>query len=610
MSWQMYQDFLNMTLADIEFTLKGLRKAYAAGATVSNILDEALRRATEPGFPHVWTTLLSRDQIQAFVERLDPAKRATLPLFGVPFAIKDSIDLAGVPTTLACREFAYTPGRSATVVDRLVAAGAIPLGKANLDQFATGLVGTRSAYGICQSVFDSRYISGGSSSGSAVAVAAGMVPFALGTDTAGSGRVPAAFNHVVGLKPTRGVISTTGLFPACRTLDCISIFAGSCADVVTVLDVAVAPDETNPYSRTARPRCFPVEFRFGVPAPDLLQFFGDTEAEVLYAEAVARLEGLGGKRVQFDFMPFRDAAALLYAGPWVAERRHALGDFFVKHGAAMDPTVREIIAEGEKYDAVSTFDGIYRLQAAAAAAQREWRKMDLMLLPTTGTTRTIAEIATDPIRLNSELGYYTNFANLLDLTALAVPAGFRTENGLPFGVTLLGPAFTDAALLAMGDRLHKALGGTIGVTSAKIEDQPDVAMPNDEIQLAVVGAHLAGQPLNYQLTRRGARLIRSTKTSGNYRLFALANTNPPKPGLVRTNEVVGDGIAIEVWALSPKAFGHFVAEVPAPMTIGSAQLADGSIVKSFLCESGALDGAREITHFGGWLAFLAANSKA
>ena len=593
-----------MDLTKIDLTIPTLRRLYREGAaTVADVIDEARRRAAQP---HVWIALLCREHVMAFAEKLSPADIDKLPLYGVPFAIKDNIDLAGVPTTAACPEFAFTPERSATVVERLIAAGAIPIGKTNLDQFATGLVGTRTPHGACSSVFDPRYISGGSSSGSAVAVASGMVSFSLGTDTAGSGRVPAAFNHIVGLKPSKGVLSTRGVFPACRSLDCVSIFAGSCHDARAVFDVAAGSDEEDAFSRELSDGVLPEAMRFGVPKPEQLEFFGDTAAAQLFEESVVRFSALGAQRVAIDFTPFRDAAALLYAGPWVAERRHALGEFFTQHGDAMDPTVRAVIGGAVKYSAVDAFDAAYRLQALAVATRREWAKMDVLLLPTTGTTCTIAEVQADPIRLNSNLGCYTNFVNLLDLAAIAVPAGFRPD-GLPLGVTLMAPAFSDRSLLAIGDRLHRALGGAIGITSAQIADQPVVAPPlAREIRLAVVGAHLSGMPLNHQLTSRGARLVATTCTAPKYRLYALANTTPPKPGLVRGSEPQPHGIELEVWALSEAAFGSFVAEVPAPMTIGTVELADGSTVKGFACEPCALDGALEITAHGGWRRYLAA----
>ncbi len=592
-----------MNLSELYFTIPTLRKLYREGVvTVSDVIDEALRRAAQP---HVWITLLSREEVMTFVEKLTPSDIEKLPLFGVPFAIKDNIDLAGVPTTAACPEFAFTPERSATVVERLMAAGAIPIGKTNMDQFATGLVGTRTPHGACSSVFDPRYISGGSSSGSAVAVASGMVAFSLGTDTAGSGRVPAAFNNIVGLKPSKGVLSTRGVFPACRSLDCVSIFAISSADARVVFDAAAGTDSEDAFSRVLTDRVLTERPRFGVPKADQLEFFGDADAARLFEQSATRLTALGCERVEIDFAPFRETAALLYAGPWVAERRHALGDFLDRKGEAMDPTVRAVIGGADKYSARDAFDAAYKLQALTAAARAEWGRMDVLLLPTAGTTYTIAEVQADPIRLNSNLGFYTNFVNLLDLAAIAVPGGFRGD-GLPFGVTLMAPAFSDRALLALGDRLHRAGGGNLGVTSAKMADQPEVFAPvARDIFLTVVGAHLSGMPLNHQLTSRGARFVKATQTAPTYRLYALANTTPPKPGLVRTTDPQARGIEVEVWALSEAAFGSFVAEVPAPMTIGTVELADGSTAKGFACEPCALDGGIDITEHGGWRAYLA-----
>ena len=594
------------------FDLLTLRRAYAGGiVTPEEIVTEALHRAEDKRFPNVWITRTDRDRLSAFVRALPPRPDDKLPLYGVPFAIKDNIDLAEVTTTAGCPDFVYLPPKSATVVERLIAAGALPIGKTNLDQFATGLAGTRSPYGNCQSVFDARYISGGSSSGSAVAVAAGMVTFALGTDTAGSGRVPAAFNHIVGHKPTRGLLSNHGVVPACRSLDCVSIFAGSCHDAQAVLDVAAEFDAADPYSRL-RPKIgatLPEAFRIGVLPPAQREFFGDTEAAELYEQAIARLRDCGGEPVEFDYTPFAQAAALLYAGPWVAERRAALGEFFDRHRDGVHPVVREIIAGAAKYDAVAAFDGQYRLQALSQIVREIWRKLDVLFLPTTGTTYRIEAMLLDPIRLNSHLGHYTNFVNLLDLAALALPAGFRPTNGLPFGVTLVGPAFSDDALLGLGARYHRALGGTIGVTQARVAGQPLPPVKNEGVLLAVVGAHLRGQPLNHQLTSRRARFVRKTRTAPGYRLYALANTQPPKPGLRRVAEKLPRGIEIEVWALDEAGFGSFVAEIPPPLGIGTLELEDGTSVKGFLCEPIGLEGARDITEFGGWLAYRQASGK-
>jgi allophanate hydrolase len=485
------------------------------------------------------------------------------------------------------------------VVQRLLDAGAIAIGKTNLDQFATGLVGTRSPHGACSSVFDSRYISGGSSSGSAVAVASGLANFSLGTDTAGSGRVPAAFNGLIGLKPTRGLLSTRGVVPACRTLDCVSVFAKTCRETHAVWKVSRGFDPLDPFSRA------PTEgqdaapwlggsFRFGVPAENQLQFFGDEEAAALYRQAITDMQAIGGEQVEIDFSIFRAAADLLYSGPWVAERLAAIQEFVEAHADRMNPVVREIIYSAKRYTAVDAFAAEYKLRELRRASEAEWRRMDIMLLPTTGTIYTHEAVAADPIRLNTNLGYYTNFVNLLDLAAVAVPAGFRTT-GLPFGISLIGPAFSDEALLLVADRFHRAPGPPL-----ELQINPPGCIP-----VAVVGAHLTGQPLNWQLTERGARLIETTRTAPGYRLYALAGSVPPKPGLVRDEAFHGPGIELEVWAVPADRFGGYVAAVPVPLGIGNATLEDGRSVKCFICEPYAIAGATEITQFGGWRKYLA-----
>ena len=454
------------------FDIASLRAAYASGATTPReVALEALRRAEDSRHPHVWIKRLDAEQVLAFVRALPPVP--TLPLHGLPFAIKDNIDLAGVPTTVGCPDFAYIPTESAVIVKRLIAAGAIPIGKTNLDQFATGLTGTRSPYGAPECVFHPEFISGGSSSGSAVAVAAGMVTFALGTDTAGSGRVPAAFNNIVGHKTTRGLASCRGIFPANRSLDCPSIFALSCHDARVVLDAVAAFDPADAYSRHAPAEgpAFPAKFRFGVLRGSQRQFFGDYAAADLYERSVNRLAGCGGVPVEFDYAPFATASTLLHPGPWIAERRWALGDFFETHPASMHPVVRQVIGAAAKFDAVAAFDGQYRLAGYAQTVRELWNGLDLLLLPTAGTIYRRDEVLADPIQLNGNLGWYTHFTNLLDLSAVAVPAGFR-DNGLPFGVTLMAPAFYDRALLALGARYHQALGGSAGITPVQIAEQP------------------------------------------------------------------------------------------------------------------------------------------
>ncbi len=594
------------TMSEIHFDLTTLRRAYAEGpVTPEQIAEEALRRAGNPKFPNVWIEKVDPEHLQQMARALPPQPAEHLPLYGVPFAIKDNIDFAGLPTTVGCPEFAFTPKESAIVVGKLIAAGGLFIGKTNMDQFATGLVGVRSPYGACQSVFNSNYVSGGSSSGSAVAVASGMVSFALGTDTAGSGRVPAAFNNIVGHKSTRGLLSNRGVFPACRSLDCISIFAGSCSDAQSVLEVMTGFDSVDPYSRQ-RPKngtTIPDNFRFGILPPDQREFFGDKEAASLYENAIEILQEAGGEAIEFDYTPFAKVAALLYSGPWVAERRSAIGKFFETHREKIHPVVRDIIAGAAKFDAVAAFEAEYQLQAHAQQVRKIFSELDVLLLPTTGTTYRIEDILAEPVRLNSNLGYYTNFVNLLDLTALALPAGFRQSNQLPFGISLIAPAFSDDALLSLGSRFHAAVGGNIGATAANILDQPLVPKKEIGILLAVVGAHLRGQPLNHQLTSRHAQFVRQTRTSGNYRLYALPNTQPPKPGLRRVEEKLPQGIEVEIWALEDAAFGSFVSEIPSPLGIGTLELEDGSSVKGFLCEPIALEGAVDITSFGGWRAY-------
>jgi len=594
--------------------IAALHAAYAVGQEspegwVAAIYDRIEREGLRP----VWISLVPREQALARAKALAGEDRRKLPLYGVPFAVKDNIDVAGMLTTAACPAYAYTAEESATVVTRLETAGAILIGKTNMDQFATGLVGTRTPYGICSSVFDKRFISGGSSSGSAVATASGLVSFALGTDTAGSGRVPAMFNNLVGLKPTRGVLSTHGVVPACRTLDCVSIFAETSHDASLVLQAAGGFDAKDPYSRApgvgagAAPWSGAAGFRFGVPPEAALEYFGDTVNPLLYKAAVEQLRALGGEAVEFDPGPFLEVAQLLYKGPWVAERYAAIAEFIGGHRGDMNPTVEKIISGAANYSAVDTFSAAYKLEALRRTTKAAWKNMDVMLLPTAPRTYTIEEIAEAPIERNSHLGQYTNFVNLLDLAAVAVPAG-RRPDGLPFGVSLIAPAFTDDALLPLADRLHRRLATTLGGSERPLAGTPALAAstpPHGCLLMAVVGAHLSGQPLNWQLTDLGGRLVRRCKTSAAYRFYALKNTTPPKPGLVRVPGFAGQGIDVEVWALPAETVGSFVDGVPQPLAIGTLELEDGSLVKGFLVEPAGVEGATEITQLGGWRAYLA-----
>lgn len=546
-------------------------------------------------------------QPQAWISRADPAAlraaaRAVdarivagehLPLAGVPYAAKDNIDVAGMETTAACPAFAYRPERSATVIEKLETAGAVCVGKTNLDQFATGLVGTRSPYGIPRNVYNRDYVSGGSSSGSAVATAAGLVGFALGTDTAGSGRVPAAFNHLVGLKPSKGRWSTRGLVPACRTLDCITVFADRLEDAALVDSVLAGFDAEDAFSRPLAD--MPIRGRrIGVPARAQRQFFGDVEAECLYDRALAAL-AQGCELVEIDIEPLLEAAQLLYGGPWVAERTAAVAALLESNPLAIDPVVREVIAPGGTMLATELWNGIYRLADLARGAEAMWGEVDALAFPTTGTTYRVAELLEAPVALNSNLGRYTNFVNLLDMAAVAVPAGAR-GNGTGFGITLVGPAHSDKGLIALaGDYL----------ASAGLPPLPplDLGDRMDTVKLAVVGAHLEGMPLHWQLTSRGATFVGAFTTAPNYRLYAMADSVPPKPALVHSE--TGAAIALEVYELDMASFGSFVTEVPPPLAIGTVQLADGSSVKGFVAEPRALTGAEDITHLGGWRAYIA-----
>lgn len=592
---------------DIPLDIARLRQGYLNGEfTPRDIVEEVIRR-TQGDDPHrVWISRLDPQTLRAHAQGLMDRDAAQMPLYGIPFAVKDNIDLAGLPTTAACPAFAYQPRRHATVVERLIDAGAIPIGKTNLDQFATGLNGTRSPYGACRNPFHPDYISGGSSSGSAVAVALGQVSFALGTDTAGSGRVPAAFNNLIGHKPTRGILSTHGVLPACRSLDCVCIFALTAEDAERVLAVAAGEDPEDAYSRALAPHGFDfgraARFRFGVPRAADLEFFGNTEAQRLFAEAVARLKRLGGEPVEIDLTPFLEAARLLYGGPWVAERYVAIRDFFEAQAESVFPPVREIIAGSRHYTAADAFEGFYRLRELQRVCQAVWQSVDVFVTPTAGTIYTIEAMQADPIQLNANLGRYTNFMNLLDLAATAVPAGFQGD-GLPFGVTLVAPAHQDAPLLHLASRLHQALGGRMGATEHPLPPaDPQDLLPNGQLRLAVVGAHLSGLPLNHQLTDRGARLVAQTQTAPKYRLYALPDGR--RPGLVRVEEG-GAAIACEVWELTATRFGSFVDAIPAPLGIGKVELADGTVVNGFICEPIGVTGARDITEYGGWRAWLA-----
>jgi allophanate hydrolase len=535
---------------------------------------------------------------------------ATGPLAGLACGIKDNIDVAGLPTTAACPAFAYTPGKHAAVVQKLLDAGASVLGKTNLDQFACGLNGTRSPYGVPANAFDARYVPGGSSSGSAVVVARGEADFALGTDTAGSGRVPAGLNNIVGLKPSRGLVSARGVVPAAQAIDCVSIFARTVPLAVRVLAQAAGHDPLDPYSRPLElaTQPLPARFRFGVPEP--LSFFGDGLSARAFGKAVARLGDLGGERVTVDYAPLQKVADLLYGSALVADRYAALRPFFDGHPDQVIEPVRSILATASSHGAAEYVDALVRLRTLAQAAERMWDRIDVLLVPTAPTHYTIEQMLADPVTLNRNLGAFTNFVNLLDYAALAVPSSIRAD-GLPFGVTFVGRCGSDLQLADLGQRYHQATGlaqGATGVPLPAAEPIEGLAKPA-HVQVAVVGAHLSGMPLNGQLTERGGTLLRTARTNDDYRLFALAGTTPPKPGLLRVAAGTGAPIVLEVWDLPLEHFGSFVADIPAPLGIGTVSLDDGSSVQGFLCEALAVQGADDITHHGGWRAYMAARSR-
>lgn len=605
-----------MDFTQLHLDLASLRAAYLSGASVRAVIAEAQRRCASDGH-QAFIRQLSDHELEPYLSRLDGLDPSSLPLFGVPFVIKDNIDLAQVPTTAGCPEFAYTPTEHAYVVRLLIEAGAVPLGKTNLDQFATGLNGTRSPYGACKNAFNPDFISGGSSSGSSVAAAKGWVTFSLGTDTAGSGRVPASFNNLIGVKPTCGLLSSTGMVPACRSLDTITVFALTAHDAHAVLGVAAAFDPADPYSRAAEP--FGVDFsggpfRFGVPREQDLEFFGNSAAAELFQSAVQRLQTLGGIPVQIDLTPFLETARLLYEGPWVAERLVAIQDFLAAHAEAVFPPVRQIIEGGKAKTAAEAFSAAYRLKALKRQCDAVWQDIDCLLTPTAGTIYLIADLQADPIRLNSNLGYYTNFMNLLDYSAVAVPAGMLGHGdaaGLPWGVTLAGPAHRDLPLLRLADRLHRSLTDVqLGATTQVLADTPRLVKQDsgslraDTVRVAVCGAHMTGLPLNHLLTSRGARWVETTTSAPVYRFYALAGGAVKRPGMVRVAEG-GAAIELEVWELPASAFGHLVREIPAPLGIGKVVLASGEAVCGFVCEGVAVEeGAQDITAFGGWRSYI------
>ncbi len=582
------------------------RAAYARGARPGALLGSLVERLRaglpDPALIH----LVSAERLAARCAALEQAASRgdrtnlaqALPLFGVPFAVKDNIDIEAEPTTAACAAYAYRAGASATAVRRLEAAGAVWVAKTNLDQFATGLVGTRSPWGRPACVADASRISGGSSSGSAVLVARGDMPFALGTDTAGSGRVPAGFNGLVGLKPTPGRVSIAGIVPACRSLDCVSVFAHDVDDAAEVLALIEGTDDADPYSRfEPGPATLPEAPRLGVPATPV--FFGDAGYAQAWQRTLDHARALGARPVPLDFGVLDEVAALLYDGPWVAERHAVVRELLATQPQAFDPAVRRIVAGAGRWSATDAFVAWQALRTLARRAAALWHDCDALLVPTAPGHPSFAEVDADPIGVNAALGRYTNFVNLLGWSALALPAG-QAGHGLPFGVTLIGPGGADAALARYGRRWS----GTDHAPLPRSWPASEAVLP-----IAVVGAHLSGLPLNLQLTERGATLLAATATAPHYRLHALPGTVPPKPGLVRA-AVGGAAIAVEVWSMPQRAVGGFLALIPPPLGLGSIELADGRWCHGFVCEAHAVAHAPDITSYGGWRAWLASRGPA
>lgn len=596
-------------------TIADIRQALITGAiSAPEFLRGRLRtlqRANDESRDPAWICLASAAQIDTQLEALARRSPIDCPLYGVPFAVKDNMDVAGWTTTAACPGFAYVAESTARVIERLIEAGAVLLGKTNLDQFATGLVGTRSPYGWVPNPFSPAYISGGSSSGSASVVARGLVAFALGTDTAGSGRVPAGFNNLFGVKPTPGIISNAGVVPACRTLDCVSLMTLTAADAGTVYPVMAAPDPSGGpepvFTRPARTRyALPASPRVGIPrAP----FFGNEAYRKVFESSCAHLQNLQCVHGRFDDAPFSEVASLLYEGPWIAERYAVAGGLIERGAPGLDPIVARIISAGKTFSAVDAFNALYRLRQLEARIRPVWDEFDVLMVPTAPDLPTYAAVCAEPFARNSELGTYTNFVNLLDLAAVAVPFGF-TDEGLPFGVTFIAPGGSDWALIELAASWQQSRALPLGKYLRPMQpgDALITTAPPGSIRLAVVGAHLQGMPLHHQLTARGARLYAATRTAPRYRLYALEGADPPKPGLARADE--GAAIAVEVYDLPPETVGSLLAEIPPPLGLGTIELADGTWVKGFICEPRALRGARDITAFGDWRSYRAASAVA
>jgi len=598
-------------LTDLPFDIASLHAAYADGLAPADVLAECRRRLDAVDDPGIFLHLCSVANVADQVAALGPFDPLAKPLWGIPFAIKDNIDAAGAPTTAACPDYAYEVREDAFVLTQLRAAGAILVGKTNLDQFATGLVGVRTPYPVPRNAVDPAIVPGGSSSGSAVAVAHGLVSFSLGTDTAGSGRVPAALNGIVGLKPTLGTLSATGVVPACRTLDTVSVFALTVEDAWRVFHVGAVFDANDPYARPipvpAAPAATPA-IRIGVPDAATRRFYGDEVQARSFEATIDAIAAMGATITELDFTPLYQIADLLYEGAWVAERYSVIESLLKSRPEALLPVTRAIIGKAEQFSSADVFRGQYRLKALLRDAQAAIAGVDALCVPTIPTFYSVADLAADPIGPNSRLGTYTNFVNLMDLCALAVPVAARSD-GRPGSVTLIGPCGQDARLAGLGSRIQQHFGASPGATgwTLRVAPMPEAEAGADEIAVAAVGAHMSGLPLNHELTRLGARFLRASRTAPSYRLYSLPGGPPKRPGLMRV--AAGESIAIEVWAVPLARFGEFMQGIPQPLGIGTLDLEDGSRVKGFICEAIGTEGAEDVSGFGGWRAFLAAAAK-
>lgn len=593
-------------LKNLPFDLTSLRNAYAEGVDPVAVVDEVFDRLETVNDPGIFIHLCDRESLRNEAAALGPYN-SDLPLWGIPFAAKDNIDVGGIETTAGCPAYAYTPEEDAFVISKLRAAGALLIGKTNLDQFATGLVGVRTPYGAPLNSVDPTIVPGGSSGGSGVIVGHGIATFALGTDTAGSGRVPAALNNIVGLKPTLGTLSATGVVPACRTLDTVSIFALTVDDAYCAFEVACGYDSSDAYSKqfthqhlTAPPQ----NIRIGVPDEASIEFFGDEVQKATFARDVEILTATGAQIEYIDFTPLHAIARMLYEGAWVAERHTVIADLLSKDADAIHPVTRQIITHAETMSAADAFRGIYRLADLKRAADPVLAKLDMLCVPTIPTFYTVADLEADPITPNNNFGTYTNFVNLLDMCGIAVPTTERSD-GRPGSVTLLAQAGQDAAVASVARSFESNCTRNLGATEYRLKEPPLLSpAPSEYIELAVCGAHMSNLPLNWQLTDRGAQFVRKTETSAHYQFYALAGGPPARPGLVRSDSAQAASISLEIWSMPKSALGSFIEAIPAPLGIGSIELSDGKWVKGFLCETIGAHGATEISHIGNWRNFL------